>query len=235
MKNLIRIGVALSATVGFSALLGSQAVGASPTKSYLGVYEALNQTVTSVSVGLTVPHYKCTSAKEVVDVYTNTYDETVDTSDSFDGGFVQLGCSSNDKPVITPILEVDGSYSVPSGLTIRRKDVVDVTVTCGASGGTATINDVTSAQSGSVPTPAGSSCNGVFMGNIGVSNEAGTAVLPLPSFGSITFGDASLNDAPLGDASPAPTAVNYFEGKKNVITVGPLTDDGSAWVNTQGS
>jgi hypothetical protein len=235
MKNLIRIGVALSATVGFSALLGAQAVGASPTRSYLGVYEALNQTATSVSVGFTVPHYKCTSAKEVVDVYTNTYDETVGGPDAFDGGFVQLGCNSKEKAVIGAAAEVDGSYTVLSALTIHRKDVVDFTVTCGASGGAATVLDVTSGQSGSAPTPTGSSCNGVFMGNIGVSNEAGTAILPLPSFGSITFGDASLNDAPLGDASPAPTAVNYFEGKKNVITVGPLTEGGSAFVNTQGS
>ena len=235
MKKTARLGLVLSATVGFSALLGAQAVGASPTKSYLGVYEALNQTVTTVSVGFTVPHYTCTSAKQVIDVYENTYDETVASSDSFDGGFVQLGCSSKDKAVIIPALEVDGTYTLPPGLTIRRKDVVDFTVTCGASGGTATVEDVTSGQSGSVPTPAGSNCNGVFMGNIGVSNEAGTKNLPLPAFGSITFGDASLNGEPLGDASPAPTAVNYFEGKKNVITVGPLTDDGSSWVNTQSS
>ena len=58
------------------------------------------------------------------------------------------------------------------------------------------------------------------MGNIGVSNEAGTKLLPLPTFGSIDFSDATVNGAPLGDASPAPIAVNYFEGKKNVISVG---------------
>jgi hypothetical protein len=235
MKKLVRVGVALSATVGFSALLGAQAVGASPQKSYLADWEALNQTVTSFTVGFTVPHYTCTATNDAVDVYANAYDQTSATSDSFDGGFVELGCNSKKSPVITPALEVDGVYTNPSGFTIRRKDVLDVTVTCGAAGGTATIDDVTQDQSGSVPTPAGSSCNGVFMGNIGLSNRAGTKLLPLPKFGKITFGDADVNGAPIGDASPAPTAVSYYEGAKNVITVGALTDGGSAWVNTQGS
>ena len=28
---------------------------------------------------------------------------------AFNGGFVQLGCNSKDKPVLTPALEIDGS------------------------------------------------------------------------------------------------------------------------------
>ena len=235
MKKLVRVGVALSAMVGFSALLGAQSVGASPKKSYLADWEALNQTVTSFSVGFTVPHYTCTATDDTVDVYANAYDETQGTSSSFDGGFVDLGCNSKKSAVITPALEVDGVYTNPSGFTIRRKDVVDVTVTCGAAGGTATIDDVTQDQSGSVPTPAGSSCNGVFMGNIGVSNKSGKKLLPLPKFGKITFGDADVNGAPIGDASPAPAAVSYYEGASNVIKVGPLIDGGSGWVNTQES
>lgn len=235
MKNLVRIGVALCATVGFSALVGVQSASAKPAKSYLAVYSALNQTVTEFSVGFTVPKFKCMAANDAVDAYANAFDETPGTSDPYDGGFLQLSCSTKLKPVLTPALEVDGVYTVASSVTVHRKDVIDITVTCGASGGTATIQDVTSTQSQSVPTPAGSSCNGVFMGNIGLSNEAGTKNLPLPKFGSIDFGDAQVNGAPLGDASPAPTSVNYREGKTNIITVGPLTDEGSAWVNTQGS
>ncbi len=235
MKNLIRIGVALGATVGFSALVGAQSASAASAKSYLGVYEALNQTVTQFSIGFTVPKFTCTAVNDAVDAYANAFDETPGTSDTFDGGLLQLSCNTKLKPVLTPALEVDGVYTVESSLIVHRKDVVDITVTCGASGGAATIADVTSGQSQSVPTPTGSSCNGVFMGNIGLSNEAGTKNLPLPKFGSIAFGDAEVNGAPLGDASPAPTSVNYREGKTNVITVGPLTDGGSAWVNTQGS
>jgi hypothetical protein len=236
MKNLVRFGMALSTVLGVSALVGTQAVGASPTKSYLGVYEALNQTVTEFSVGFTVPHYTCTATNDNVAAYANTFDEDNGSQGAFNGGFVQLGCNSKKKPVLTPVLEIDGNYTVASELTIHRRDVVDVTVTCGSSGSEATIDDVTAGNvSQSASSFTASSCNGTFMGNIGVSNEAGTKELPLPKFGSITFGDAQLNGSPLGDASPAPVAVNYFEGKKNVITVGPLTDGGSSWVNTQGS
>jgi hypothetical protein len=232
MKKLFRLGVALSAVVGFSALLGTQAAGASPPKSYLADWEALNQTVTSFTLSFKIPQYTCTATNDAVNMYANSYDQT---GGSFDGGFVYLGCSSQKKAVITPSLEVDGTYTNPSGLTIKRKDVVEVSVSCGASGGTAAIVDVTQGQSGSVTTPAGSSCNGVFMGNIGASNRAGTKVLPLPKFGHIAFSGAEVNGDPIGLASPAPTSVNYFEGAKNKITVGPLADTGSAWVNTQGS
>ena len=173
MNNLARIGVALSATVGFSAL-GVQSAGAAPTKSYLGVYEALNQTVTSLNIEFTVPKFKCESANDAVDAYANTFDQTPGNPDAFDGGFVQLSCSAAKKPVITPFLEADGTYVSPSGMTIAKKDVVDISVTCGASAGSDTIDDVTSGQSESFPTAAGSSCNGAFLGNIGVSNKKGT-------------------------------------------------------------
>jgi hypothetical protein len=234
MKNLVRFGLALSTVVGVSALVGTQAVGASPTKSYLGVYEALNQTVTSLNIEFTVPKFKCESANDAVDAYANTFDQTPGNPDAFDGGFVQLSCSAAKKPVITPFLEADGTYVSPSGMTIVKKDVIDISVTCGASAGSDTIDDVTSGQSESFPTAAGSSCNGAFLGNIGVSNKKGTKDLALPTFGSIHFSDATLNGAPLGDASPAAKAVNYYEGASNVIKVGPLTG-GTAWVNTQES
>jgi hypothetical protein len=236
MKNLVRLGMALGAMVGFSALVGTQAVGASQAKSYLGVYEALNQAVTEFSVGFTVPHYTCTATNDNLAAYANTFDQDNGSQGAFNGGFVQLGCTSKKKPALTPVLEIDGNYTVASDLTVHRGDVIDVTATCGASGSEATIDDVTEGNvSQSATSFTASSCNGTFMGNIGVSNEAGTKELPLPSFHSITFGDAQVNGSPLGDASPAPAAVNYFEGKKNVITVGPLTDGGSSWVNTQGS
>jgi hypothetical protein len=234
MKNLVRIGVALSAAVGFSALVGAQSASAAPKKSYLGVYQALNQTVSEFSVGFTVPKFKCTAANDAIDIYANAFDDSPGTPGTFDGAFVQLSCTTKLKPVVTPILEVDGIYTVESGLTVQRKDVVDLTVTCGAAGGSAALDDVTSGQSQSLPTPAGSSCNGVFLGNIGLSNKAGK-IVPLPKFGSVVFGDAEVNGAPLGDASPAPTSVNFYEGKTQVITVGPLTDGGSEWVNTQKS
>lgn len=113
MKNLVRLGMALCAVVGFSALVGGQAVGASPTKSYLGVYEALNQAVTSFSIGFTVPHYTCTATNDDLAAYTNTFDEDNGSQSAFNGGFVQLGCTSKKKPVLTPFSRSTGPIRLP--------------------------------------------------------------------------------------------------------------------------
>jgi hypothetical protein len=203
-----------------------------PTDSYLGVYEA-NVAVTSLSENAVVPTYTCKKGEQI-DIYANTYDQDSSNASPFDGAYVDLACSKSNQPEVYPNLEVDGNY-VPTDVTISEGDTIQISVTCGPSGSVEKISDLTTGGSTGTSTDTASSCNGVFAGNIGVLNKKGTKVSPLPAFGSISFGSVEVNSSPIGDTSPAPTSVNYYEGKKNQIDVGPLTAGGSAFVNTQES
>jgi hypothetical protein len=228
-------GTMLAVVVSMSVLAGVSSAGAATKPSYLGIYEALNQTVTTVSVDFTVPNYSCGAKNDAVDAYTNTFDKSPEVNSAFNGGFVQLGCDHNGatKPVVTSFLEIDGTYSAPLDMTITRGNSIEVTVSCGASGSVASLEDITTGVTLSDNSSNPSDCNGVFMGNIGVSaNAKGTKQLPLPKFKTIHFSDALVNGADLGALSP--TAVNYFEGTANQIKVGPL-NAGESWVNTQKS
>ena len=49
----------------------------------------------------------------------------------------------------------------------------------------------------------------------------------------IDFSNVNVNGSSLGSFTP--TVSNYYEGRKNVITVGPITDGGTAFVTTQGA
>jgi hypothetical protein len=235
-RGMGRIGVAALAASALAVGLVAAAApaGATQSKSYLGVYQALNQLVTSLSEDAVVPNYTCKKADQV-DIYANVFDQDGGSPGAFDGAFLGLACAKGNVPELVPYLEVDGTYAA-AGVSISVGDTIEITVTCGSTGSVETIADLTHGGSSSTGTSAPSSCNGAFFGNIGVSKgSSGTKELPLPTFGSISFSNVEVNGAPLGDASPSPTSVNYFEGKKNQIVVGPLTAGGSAFVNTQTS
>jgi hypothetical protein len=59
-----------------------------------------------------------------------------------------------------------------------------------------------------------------------------TAQEPLPAFGAIDYTNVMIDGSPLSACSPSP--VNYYEGKKNQITTGPLTGGGTAFATTEG-
>ncbi len=230
MRMQFRTGFVAAGTVTLLALVGTPA-GASQTKSPLADYEVLNQAVTSMSVQFTVPTYTCAASDDAVNAYADTFDQANGGEFAFTGAYAFLGCTTSKKPKIEATLEMDGTYSFPK-IKIKEGDVLVVTVTCGATGSTATLADTTKSTSVEASSTAASECNGAFMGNIGTSNAAGTKNLPLPTFKKMSFTAATINGADLGTFSP--TAVDYYEGKKNVITVGPLTDPES-WTNTEGS
>lgn len=230
MGRMIRVGVVAAAALGSTAFLGAQVAGAAKPASNLAVYEAINQPVSSVNLQFTVPHYTCTATNDGVSAYADTFDQANGGEFAFDGAYVELDCTSAKKAIIYPLLEIDGTYSNPT-LKIKKGNVMDVTITCGSSGSVATLEDVTTDLSVTAESDNNASCNGAFLGNIAVANKKGTAVLPLPTFGSMDFSAANVNGGALGALSPV--GVNYKEGS-DVIKVGALSD-GTSWVNTQRS
>jgi hypothetical protein len=230
MRGIIRVGVVAAAALGSTAFFGAQMAGAAKTPSYLGVYQATNVAVTSMSVEFSVPHFTCTAPNEFLSAYADTFDQSNGSQTAFDGGYVQIGCTDTKKAVIYPLLQVNGAYTQPT-LKVKKGNLIQVSVTCGGAESGVTLTDVTTGLSASEPAPTTASCNGAWEGNIGVTNGKGTKVLPLPSFGAFDFSAANVNGNAFGALNP--TAVSYKEGT-NVIKVGALTG-GTSWVNTQKS
>jgi hypothetical protein len=197
-----------------------------PTDSDLGIYEAANIAVSTLGAQATIPSYSCKKADQVA-VYDDTYDED---ASSFSGVYVDLACGTHNVPAPSVSLEIDGAYDYPT-ITITPGDNVSMSVTCGPTGTMVSLYDATSGKTASEPSSAASDCNGAFVGNIGVTKGAGPKLSPLPDFGSVTFTNVNVNDAAIGTYSTATT--NYYEGKKDQIDVGPLTDSGTSFTNTQ--
>jgi hypothetical protein len=70
-------------------------------------------------------------------------------------------------------------------------------------------------------------------GNIGVLDTKGTKVSPLPTFGSISFSSVEVNSSPTVTRRPQRSTITKVRriGSRSE----PLTDGGSAFVNTQES
>lgn len=106
-------------------------------------------------------------------------------------------------------------------------------MSCGAGGTVVTIDDTSTHTSVSNTSSSVDDGNAVFVGNIGVLKGSGPKISPLPSFGSVTFSNLDVHGSALGTSSP--TTTDYYEGRKNVIHVGTITDWGTSFVNTQES
>jgi hypothetical protein len=193
--------------------------------SNLAVYNA-NVTVGSIDATVTLPSYTCKKADNIV-VYENTYDNT---NSGWSGPGVYLACAKHDVPTMTAFLEVDGATTFPVA-TLRAGDTVQFSTTCNTPGTVVALDDVTSGSSVEASSANPSSCSGGFVGDIGVLKGAGPKLTPLPAFGAIDFSGVTVNTVPLGSLSP--TSTNYYEGKKNVIDVGPIGGGGTSFVTTQ--
>jgi hypothetical protein len=206
---------------------GAATANTKTPKSYLATYNATTS-VSSISVTVTLPSYTCKKSDDVA-AYADTEDLNTDT---WSGTYVGLACGKKNVPIYSPALEIDGAYTNPAA-TMRADDTVVLSTSCGATGTVVTIDDVTSTSSVSTSSASPSDCSAAFVGDIGVQKGAGPKVDNLPRFGSIDFSNVNVNGSSLGSFTP--TVSNYYEGKKNIITVGPITDGGTAFVTTQGA
>ncbi len=232
---LPRLFGVLTAGLVVSALVAAPA-GASGSKihkNYLAGWSA-SVDVSSVAATVTLPSFTCTSKKDNITADTNVYDTM---AAQFSGPYLYMGCSKHGMtltPQFTAALTLDGVNSNPA-VTMNAGDAVVFSVSCGGSGTTVSIDDLTTSSSGSASSLNASTCSGPFVGDVGVCARCGTHPKqdPLPTFGAIDYSNVTVNGSPL--ASTAPTSQNYFEGKENTITTGALTGGGTAFTTTEGT
>jgi peptidase A4-like protein len=197
-------------------------------KSPLAGYTATT-TVTSVDATVTLPTFTCKSKSDAIASELAVID--TDT-DEVSGAIIAMGCPGNKKVLtLEAELAVEGTPSLPA-VTLNPGDTVVMSTSCGATGTTVTIDDTTSNTSGQATSSAASSCAAVIIGDGGFAKGKGSATAPLPNFGAIDYTDVTVNGDSL--ASAAPTATNYFEGKKAIITTGAIASDGTDFTTTQG-
>jgi hypothetical protein len=221
------LGVMAGSVLSMAIVFGTAAQAsakAKPTKSDLAVYNA-NVAVASVSAVVSLPSYTCKSADALV-TYENTYDND---AAQWSGAGVYLGCGKHHVPTMSAQLEVDGTVTYPAA-TLNAGDSVELSTTCGPTGTVVTLDDLTSRSSVEASSTNPGSCSGAFIGDIGVLKGAGPKLRPIPDFTTIGFSGVSVNAAPLGTWSP--TSTNYYEGKKDQITVGPIGGGGTSFVTT---
>jgi hypothetical protein len=232
---LPRLFGVLAAGLVVSALVATPA-GASASrthKNYLAGWSAAVD-VTTVDATVTLPSFTCTSKKDNITADTNVYDTT---AAQFSGPYVYLGCSKHGMtltPHYTAAISVDGVGSNPA-VTMNAGDAVVFSISCGGTGTSVSIDDLTTSSSGSASSSNASACSGPFVGDIGVCARCGTHPKqdPLPTFGAIDYSNVTVNGSPL--ASTGPTSQNYFEGNENTIATGALTGGGTAFTTTEGT
>jgi predicted Rossmann-fold nucleotide-binding protein len=127
--------------------------------------------------------------------------------------------------------DIDNVFSVPT-VTINPGDTVTLSVTCGAAGVSVSIDDQTTASTGTKASSTAESCTQAEAGNDAVTKGGGSGILALPAFGTMDFSGVMVNGVAIGSLNP--TVANYSE-KKNVITTGALTGGGTAFTTTEGS
>jgi len=182
--------------------------------------------ITSAAATVTLPSVTCTRKTTAITATAIVYNST---GAKFSGAEVYLGCSGK-QGVLRALTDIDNVFTVPT-VTMNPGDTVSLSATCGASGISVTIDDVTTGSVGTNSSSTPESCTQAEIGDDGASKN-GSTVVPLPTFGALDFTGAMVNGAALGALTPS--IANYSEGKKNVITTGALTSGGTAFTTTQG-
>jgi hypothetical protein len=228
------VSITALAAMGAGWIVPAATASASPdktkAKSYESAYYAYPDSVTSVQATITLPTYSCKKGDNLAPG-DGDYDNT---NAAWSGPYIYMGCTKSGKTYVPSYggtgLDVDGSYTYPS-LAMHAGDNVEFTTSCGPSGTVVTIEDLNSSLSVSASSPNPSSCTSAYAGDVGVIGKGPGGQTKLPTFGAIDYSDVTVNGSPIGTFSPV--ADNYYEGKKNVITTGPITDGGTAFATTQ--
>jgi hypothetical protein len=212
-----------------AASAGAAVPAAKTAKSGAAGYIASATTVTSVEATVTLPSFVCSSKTDALSTQVGIFDTTDEEASA---AILGLVCSKKKVPIYGAEISVDGVATFPT-VTMSAGDTVVMTAACSSvSGSTVTIDDTTSDTSGQNSSATASTCTEGLVGDFGFLKGKGKTVTPLPIFGAIDFSDVMVNGTPLGSISNV--SGNYYEGKKNVITTGALTDGGTAFTTTQG-
>jgi hypothetical protein len=183
-------------------------------------------TVTSVSATVTVPTFTCTKrGSTAVTGMATVFDPTGQT---FSSGAVYVGCSAK-KELVAALVDVDNTFTVPT-VNVNPGDTVALSVTCGPSGIAVSVDDQTTSSTGTGSSSTAETCTQGEVGDGAVVNSKGSGLVPLPPFGALDYTAVTVNGAVLTTSTSG--AANYSEGKKNMITTGPLVS--GAFTTTQG-
>jgi Peptidase A4 family len=215
------IGAAGSLAVGMA--LVSSGTASAKTDSYLATYNTSGP-VSTISTDLVIPSYTCHKG-DALALYADAYDAD---ADAFSGGYIDLACKKTGKPKLEVALEIDGSYTFPTTV-MALGDTVQIELSCGDSGTTATVSDTNNDNVYTESDPTASSCQNAYIGDIGVGLGAGQRTLP--DFHAVDYSNAEVNGSALGTFDP--TKTNYYEGAANIIKVKALTNDGLNFVTKQ--
>jgi len=183
-------------------------------------------TITSAAATVTLPSFTCTKKTTAISATAIVYNST---GAKFSGAEAYLGCSGK-QVLLRALTDIDNVFTVPT-VTMNPGDTVALSATCGSSGISVSIDDVTTGSTGTSSSSTPESCTQAEIGDDGASKN-GSTVVPLPAFGALDFTGAMVNGIALGTLTPS--VANYSEGKKNVITTGVLTSGGTAFTTTQG-
>jgi hypothetical protein len=227
-----RLGVVAIGLLGILDLTAAPAVaktpkGQSTTRNPFAGYVTAPTTISSVTATIKVPALTCAKKTQAVTAAATVYDSS---NANFSSAIVYLGCSRR-KETLVALAEVNNTTYFPS-VDLNTGDTVVLSATCGASGIKVTIDDTATNSSANESAATAETCTQAEAGQGGVLNDNGSSLVSLPTFGAVDFTAAMVNGSALSSVSAS--EINYFEGKKNVITAGPLTESGTAFTTTQG-
>lgn len=227
---LARLCVVATGSLVLATLMTTPSGAKAPAKSFFGGWGNTTATETSVQATIVLPSYTCKKGDNLgpgIGAYDNQ-------NSAWNQEFIYMACAKVGKSWEPSYgstgIEVDGAYTYPS-LAMSAGDSIEFTTTCGPSGTVSTIENLNTTQSVSNSSSSPSSCTDGGAGDLGIQGRGVGGQSNLPAFGSIDYSNVTINALPIGSFSP--TTTNYYEGKKNQIDTGALTDGGTAFVTTQ--
>ena len=233
-----RVAVAVAGSVVLVGLVAAPS-GASATRrepppkvNFAGYTDTADATTNSVQATVSVPSYTCKKGENVTPG-VGAFDST---NNAFTSAYMYLSCAKIGKkygPSLGVVADEIDNVTTYDNLAISVGDAIQFTQSCGPSGTTVTVEDLNTSASFTQSSSTPSSCEGGNVGDTAVEGKSPKKVTPLPKFGSTDYSAATINGDPLSTSDP--TVSNYYEGKKDQITTGPLTDGGTAFVLTQAS